>query len=136
MSMGFALGQGTAKRPVCVSGTSEDELVVLNGCVVTASRYLASQRALHLLEKDFWARMLLVRFKGFKVGHAYCVWELDGHLFGYDRAGGTFEIHGREKTALALAQALGKSMEKVLERSLVVEQAEFVTPENVSLSVY
>lgn len=131
------MGHATAKQPVQLITSEKDDLILLNGCVITASRYLASVRALHVLEKDFWSRMLLVRFKGFKAGHAYCVWELDGHLFGYDKAGGAFEIPNADiKNPVAIAQSLGRSMEQVLETSVVVERAEFINPANATVSAY
>ena len=63
----------------------ENDLVVLNGCVISACNYLAVMQTQHRLEPNFWAKILLVRYKDHPAGHAYCVWETEGTIYGYDR---------------------------------------------------
>src|SRR5690242_15233697 len=60
-----------------LAAPGEDELVVLNGCVVSACNYLAAMKTQHALDKSFWAKILLVRYSNHPAGHAYCVWETD-----------------------------------------------------------
>src|SRR5204863_7911512 len=72
---------------VCVSGCQQsvvlvpqdEDLVVLNGCVISACNYLAVVKAQHTLDRNFWAKILLVRFEHHPAGHAYCVWETEGN---------------------------------------------------------
>lgn len=106
----------------------EDDLVVLNGCVISACNYLAVVKAQHSLEQNFWAKILLVRYKDHPSGHAYCVWETDGTIYGYDRNAGSFPIpiYTREPTVIATVLAQGLS--KILHEQLNVAQAEFVEP--------
>lgn len=70
----------------------ENDLVVLNGCVISACNYLAVLKNQHELDKNFWAKILLVRYSNHPAGHAYCVWETDGTIYGYDRNAGSFPI--------------------------------------------
>src|SRR5918911_4382015 len=63
----------------------DNDLVVLNGCVISACNYLAVVKSQHTLEQNFWAKILLVRYQNHPAGHAYCVWETDGTVYGYDR---------------------------------------------------
>lgn len=123
-------------RPVVLVEPKDGDLVVLNGCVVSACSYLASVKAQHTLKEDFWARLLLVRYKGNNAGHAYCVWETDGHIFGYDRAGGAFPIPGNVKDPIAIAASLAFGLEKVLKKPMVVQQAEFIEPAKAKLYAY
>ena len=81
---------GCQQRVVLTPG--EDDLVVLNGCVVSACNYLAVVKTQHALDKNFWAKILLVRFENHPAGHAYCVWETEGNVYGYDRNSGAFPI--------------------------------------------
>src|SRR6266853_167429 len=67
-------------------------LVVLNGCVISACNYLAVFKTQHALDTNFWAKILLVRYNDHPAGHAYCVWETDGTIYGYDRNAGSFPI--------------------------------------------
>src|SRR5256885_16967962 len=60
---------GCHQRVVLAPG--EDDLVVLNGCVVSACNYLAVVKTQHALDKNFWAKILLVRFENHPAGHAY-----------------------------------------------------------------
>ena len=82
---GYGIG---ACRQNVILNPSEDDLVVLNGCVVSACNYLAAVKTQHKLEENFWAKILLVRYVGHPAGHAYCVWETDGTIYGYDRNAG------------------------------------------------
>jgi hypothetical protein len=120
---------GAASRPQIVLQSPEaDDLVIINGCVVSACQYLASVRAHHSLDRHFWSRVMLVRYEGLKAGHAYCVWETDGHIFGYDRNGGGFPIPVKERDPKAIASALAGELGKVLKREMTVDRAEFIEP--------
>ena len=55
---GYGIG---ACRQNVILDPSEDDLLVLNDCVVSACNYLAAVKAQHTLEKNFWAKILLVR---------------------------------------------------------------------------
>src|SRR5207248_5564062 len=122
----FTLG-ARPQQPVLLTPT-ENDLVVLNGCVVSACNYLAAVKTQHSLEKNFWARILLVRYSDHPAGHAYCVWETEGTIYGYDRNAGGFPIpiytHDPKSIAIILAQELSKH----LNENLAVSQAEFVEP--------
>jgi len=79
-------GIGACRQNVMLNPT-EDDLIVLNGCVVSACNYLAAVKTQHTLEQNFWAKILLVRYVNHPAGHAYCVWETDGTIYGYDHKG-------------------------------------------------
>ncbi|MEO8351306.1 MAG: hypothetical protein ABI680_06205 [Chthoniobacteraceae bacterium] len=120
---------GTASRPeVILRNPEPNDLVVINGCVVSACQYLASVRARHELEPQFWSRVMLVRYKNSSAGHAYCVWETDGHIFGYDRNNGGFPIPTQTRDPVAIASALAGELGRVLNRPMEVEKAEFIEP--------
>jgi hypothetical protein len=104
----------------------ESDLVVLNGCVVSACNYLAAIKTQHALDKNFWAKILLVRYSNHPAGHAYCVWETDGAIYGYDRNAGSFPIPVYTQDARAIAIVLAQELGKVLNENLSVERAEFV----------
>jgi hypothetical protein len=127
----FALGACRPQKVILVP--SESDLVILNGCVISACNYLAVIETQHSLEPNFWAKILLVRYKSHPAGHAYCVWETDGTIYGYDRNAGSFPIpiYTREPKAIAAALAVGLS--KVLNEQLTVAQAEFVEPRKSDL---
>ena len=57
---------------------TDNDLVVLNGCVISACNYLAVLETQHGLEKNFWAKILLVSYKDHPAGNAYCVWDTAG----------------------------------------------------------
>src|SRR5437879_10462951 len=40
----------------------ESDLVILNGCVISACNYLAVVKTQHALDESFWAKILLVRY--------------------------------------------------------------------------
>src|SRR6267142_3026598 len=101
---------GCHQRVVLTPG--QDDLVVLNGCVVSACNYLAVVKTQHTLDRNFWAKILLVRFENHPAGHAYCVWETEGNIYGYDRNSGGFPlpVYTRDPRSIAiiLAQELSK----------------------------
>jgi len=111
----------------------EDDLVVLNGCVISACNYLAVVRSQHSLDKNFWAKILLVRYDGHPAGHAYCVWETDGTIYGYDRNAGSFPIPVYTQDARSIAIVLAQELSKVLNEPLAVSQAEFVESQHAAL---
>lgn len=120
----FTLG-ARPQQPV-VLAPAEDDLVVLNGCVISACNYLAVVKTQHSLDKDFWAKILLVRYDDHPAGHAYCVWETDGTIYGYDRNAGSFPIPVYTRDARAIAIVLAQELGKVLNENLSVSRAEFV----------
>src|SRR5216684_2339962 len=111
----------------------ESDLVVLNGCVISACNYLAVVKTQHALDQNFWAKILLVRYNGHPAGHAYCVWETDGTIYGYDRNAGSFPIPVYTRDARAIAIVLPQELGKVLNHPLSVNQAEFVEPQHAGV---
>ncbi len=127
----LSLGACQARKVVLIPG--ENDLVTLNGCVISACNYLAVVETQHSLEPNFWAKILLVRYKDHPAGHAYCVWETDGNIYGYDRNGGSFPIPGYTRDPKVIAVALATGLSKVLNEPLTVAQAEFVEPHKADL---
>jgi hypothetical protein len=128
---------GTQKRPdVVYRIPADDELVVVNGCVISACQYLASVRARHELEKDFWSRVMLVRYSNNAAGHAYCVWETDGRLFGYDRNNGGWPIPTRRRDPKGIAEALAVGLGKSMQKPMIVSRAEFIEPAAIRLHAF
>ena len=128
---------GVASHPQIVyREPRENELVIVNGCVVSACQFLATVRAQHELETSFWSRVMLVRYKDSTAGHAYCVWETDGHIFGYDRNNGGYPIPTRNREAKSIADALAVELGKVLKKEMLVERAEFIEPREAKLYAY
>jgi hypothetical protein len=111
----------------------ENDLVVLNGCVISACNYLAVLETQHSLEPNFWARILLVRYQNHPGGHAYCVWETQGTIYGYDRNAGSFPIPVYTREPKLIAGILAQGLSKSLNERLTVAQAEFVEPRQASL---
>jgi hypothetical protein len=111
----------------------EDDLVVLNGCVISACNYLAVVKTQHALDKNFWAKILLVRYNDHPAGHAYCVWETDGIIYGYDRNAGSFPIPVYTQDARSIAIVLAQELAKVLNEPLSVDRAEFVESQHADL---
>jgi hypothetical protein len=107
---------------------NENDLVVLNGCVISACNYLAAVKTQHTLDQNFWAKVLLVRYNDHPAGHAYCVWETEGTIYGYDRNAGAFPIPVYTRDARAIAIVLAQQLGKVLNEPLSVANAEFVEP--------
>ena|ERR1043166_468371 len=114
----------------------EDDLVVLNGCVISACNYLAAVKTQHALDQNFWAKILLVRYHNHPAGHAYCVWETDGTIYGYDRNAGSFPIPVYTRDARAIAIVLAQELGKVLNQNLAVERAEFVESNQAQLAKF
>jgi hypothetical protein len=114
----------------------ENDLVVLNGCVISACNYLAVVKTQHGLEHNFWAKILLVRYDNHPAGHAYCVWETDGTIYGYDRNAGSFPIPVYTRDARSIAIVLAQELAKVMEEPLSVSSAEFVEPNQSNLFKY
>ncbi len=114
---------------VVLTPTNED-LIVLNGCVISACNYLAVVKAQHTLEPDFWAKILLVRYANHPAGHAYCIWETDGMIYGYDRNAGSFTIPVYTRDAKAIAIVLAQELSRVMTAPLAVARAEFVEPKS------
>lgn len=118
---------GACRQSVVLSA-KEDDLVVLNGCVVSACNYLAAVKTQHTLEKNFWAKILLVRYDNHPAGHAYCVWETEGTIYGYDRNAGAFPIPVYTRDPKAIAVFLARELSRHLQDTLAVSRAEFVEP--------
>jgi hypothetical protein len=134
----LALGAMISVSAACqkqhvVLSPNEDDLVVLNGCVISACNYLAAVKAQHGLEQNFWAKILLVRYSNHPAGHAYCVWETDGTIYGYDRNAGSFPIPVYTRDANAIAIVLADGLSKHLNETLVVSSAGFVEPKGADL---
>jgi hypothetical protein len=115
---------------------AEEDLAMLNGCVVSACNYFAIVKAQNTLEKDFWAKILLVRYENNSAGHAYCVWETDGTIYGYDRNNGGFPIPGYTRDPKEIASILAEGLSKHLGKELVVASAEFVEPSKTELKKF
>ena len=115
---------------------AEDDLVMLNGCVVSACNYLAAVRAQHVLDRNFWAKILLVRFENHPAGHAYCVWETDGTIYGYDRNAGAFPIPVYTRDPRSIAIVLAQELGRVLHQPLAVSQADFINPAEAKLYTF
>jgi hypothetical protein len=128
-----ALGLGACEQQKVILIPGENDLVVLNGCVISACNYLAVVETQHNLEPNFWAKILLVRYKDHPAGHAYCVWETDGTIYGYDRNAGSFPIPIYTREPNLIAAVLADGLSKVLKEQLTVAQAEFVEPHKTDL---
>lgn len=122
-------------QPVLLN-PGEDDLVVLNGCVVSACNYLAALKAQHALDNTFWVKILLVRYDDHPAGHAYCVWETDGTIYGYDRNAGAFPIPVYTRDPRAIAIVLAQELGKVMKEPLAVARAEFVDSTKAKLYNY
>ena len=123
------------QQPVFLT-PGENDLVVLNGCVISACNYLAVVRTQHSLEDGFWAKILLVRFENHPAGHAYCVWETEGNVYGYDRNSGAFPIPVYTRDPRAIAIVLAQELSRILNEPLAVSQAEFVNSNEAELYTY
>jgi hypothetical protein len=134
-ALGYELG--FSSRPQIVyREPAENELVVINGCVVSACQFLASVRAQHELDPNFWSRVMLVRYENSAAGHAYCVWETDGHIFGYDRNNGGYPIPTHDRNPKAIAGAMATELGKVLHKEMRVARAEFIEPRATKLYAF
>ena len=111
----------------------EGDLVVLNGCVVSACNYLALVKAKHTLESNFWTRILLIRYDNHPAGHAYCVWETEGTIYGYDRNSGGFPIPVYTRDPRAIAIVLSQELSRIMQQPLTVKSADFIEPAEAKL---
>jgi hypothetical protein len=125
---------GCQQRVILTPG--EDDLVVLNGCVVSACNYLAVVKTQHTLDKNFWAKILLVRFENHPAGHAYCVWETEGNVYGYDRNSGAFPIPVYTRDPRAIAIVLAQELSRILNEPMAVRSAEFVNASEAELYTF
>src|SRR3954471_1474524 len=123
----------TACQQRVVLTPGEDDLVVLNGCVVSACNYLAVVKTQNALDKNFWAKILLVRFANHPAGHAYCVWETEGNVYGYDRNSGAFPIPVYTRDPRAIAIVLAQELGRILNEPMAVSNAEFVSSSEAEL---
>ena len=128
-----SLACGACQPQKVVLTPGEEDLVVLNGCVISACNYLAVVQTQHSLEPNFWAKILLVRYKDHPAGHAYCVWETEGTIYGYDRNAGSFPIPVYTREPKLIASVLAEGLSKALNERLTVSQAEFVEPHKTDL---
>ena len=125
-----------SRERVVLLEPKEGDLVVLNGCVVSACNYLAVTKARHTLEPNYWAKILLVRFVDHPAGHAYCVWETNGTIYGYDRNSGGFPIPVYTRDPRSIAIVLAQELSKVMGEPLSVQSADFVDPGTTELYSY
>lgn len=125
-----------ARERVVLLEPKEDDLIVVNGCVVSACNYLALVKTKHQLEADFWTKILLVRYDNHPAGHAYCVWETEGTIYGYDRNSGGFPIPVYTRDPRAIAIVLAQELGKIMKEPLSVQSAEFVEPGEAALYKY
>ena len=130
----LVVSTGCHQRVVLTPG--EDDLVVLNGCVVSACNYLAVVKTQHALDKNFWAKILLVRFDNHPAGHAYCVWETEGTIYGYDRNSGAFPIPVYTRDPRAIAIVLAQELSRILNEPMAVSRAEFVNANDAELYTF
>lgn len=114
----------------------EDDLVSLNGCVISAVNYLAVVKTQNTLDKNFWAKILLVRFENHPAGHAYCVWETEGNIYGYDRNSGAFPIPVYTRDPRAIAIVLAQELSRILNEPMAVSRAEFVNSNESQLYTF
>lgn len=128
----FALG--THRGPAVPDGAQD--LAMINGCVVSACNYMAVVKAKHTLDRDFWTKILLVRYSENSAGHAYCVWETDGTIYGYDRNSGGFPISKYTRDPKEIASVLAVELSKHLDQTLTVASADFVEPSNTQLTPF
>lgn len=124
------------KQQVVLVEPRESDLIEINGCVISAVNYLAITKAKHRLEPDYWAKILLVRYENHSAGHAYCVWETDGTIYGYDRNSGGFPIPVYTRDPRAIAIILAQELGKVLGEPLSVKSAGFVEPAKAEIFAY
>ena len=127
---------GCGAQRVILTDPKEDDLITLNGCVISACNYLALVKTKHTLEANFWTKILLVRYDNHPAGHAYCVWETDGTIYGYDRNSGGFPIPVYTRDPRAIAIVLAQELSRFLNEPLTVKTADFVEPGQAALYNY
>lgn len=135
VSLLLVFGACERQRVVLVE-PKETDLILLNGCVISACNYLAITKAKHALEPDYWAKILLVRYDNHPAGHAYCVWETNSTIYGYDRNSGGFPIPVYTRDPRAIAIVMAQELGKYMRENLTVRSAEFVDPEKAELYSY
>ena len=133
VSLAASLCCGACQPQKIILTPGEKDLVVLNGCVISACNYLAVLETQHSLEPNFWAKILLVRYQNHPAGHAYCVWETQGTIYGYDRNAGSFPIPVYTREPKLIAGVLAQGLSKSLNERLTVAQAEFIEPQQANL---
>ena len=84
----------------------ESTKVLPNGCVIDALSYRYSLQAHHDLQGWGDARILIVRYTGVSVQHAYCVWSQPPYIYAYDAFDGSRAVNTRFYGPNAIAQAL------------------------------
>ena len=127
------IGAMTGCQRTVVLSPGENDLVVLNGCVVSACNYLAVVKTQHTLDQNFWAKILLVRFENHPAGHAYCVWETEGNIYGYDRNSGAFPIPVYTRDPRAIAIVLAQELSRIMNEPMAVSNAEFINSNETEL---
>src|ERR1041384_7043899 len=125
---------GCQQRVILSPG--ENDLIVLNGCVISACNYLAVVKTQHALDQNFWAKILLVRFENHPAGHAYCVWETEGNIYGYDRNSGAFPLPVYTRDPKSIAIVLAQEFSKYLHEPLAVSQADFINASEAKLYAF
>ena len=126
---------GPARSTITGTPLSNEELRLTHQ-FWSACNYLAITKARHKLEPDYWAKVLLVRFENNTAGHAYCVWETEGTIYGYDRNSGGFPIPIYTRDPRAIAIVLAQELSKFMKEPLVVQSADFVEPGKAELYAY
>ena len=122
VSLAASLFCGACQPQKIILTPGEKDLVVLNGCVISACNYLAVLETQHSLEPNFWAKILLVRYQNHPAGHAYCVWETQGTIYGYDRNAGSFPIPVYTREPKLIEQWVSAT-ETIIARLRVVDPA-------------
>src|SRR3954468_22358570 len=130
----FSLSSCGRQRVILTPG--DNDLVVLNGCVISAVNYMAVMKTQHSLDQNFWAKILLVRFANHPAGHAYCVFETEGNIYGYDRNSGSFPIPVYTRDPKSIAIVLAQELSRILGEPMAVSQAEFVNSSEADLFSY
>jgi hypothetical protein len=108
----------------------EDDLVVLNGCVVSACNYLAVVKTQNTLDKNFWANLL--RFQNTRPATPTAFGK-PGNIYGYDRNSGAFPLPVYTRDPRAIAIVLAQELSRILNEPLAVSQAEFVNASEAEL---
>src|SRR3954468_8283568 len=130
----FSLSSCGRQRVILTPG--ENDLVVLNGCVISAVNYMAVMKTQHSLDQNFWAKILLVRFENHPAGHAYCVFETEGNIYGYDRNSGSFPIPVYTRDPRSIAIVLAQELSRILGEPMAVSQADFVISNEAELYTF
>src|SRR4051812_8238990 len=130
----FSLSSCGRQRVILTPG--ENDLVVLNGCVISAVNYMAVMKTQHSLDQNFWAKILLVRFENHPAGHAYCVFETEGNIYGYDRNSGSFPIPVYTRDPRSIAIVLAQELSRILGEPMAVSQAEFINAAEAELYTF